>query len=87
MINKFVELVDAVNFLVDDKQITLLEPLPVDQGVDIVIQTKPININNPGNEIYQKFTATAQSDIFLLNKRPVNVEGYCDRTNPDKGGK
>lgn len=81
VVNKFVELIDTINFQVNDNQITFLEPLLADQRVDIVIQAKPIKINDPGNEIYQKFTVVSQNDIFLLTKRPVDVDGYCLRLN------
>lgn len=81
VVNKFVELIDTINFQVNDNVITFLEPLLADQRVDIVIQAKPIKINDSGNEIYQKFTVVTQNDVFLLTKRPVDVDGYCLRLN------
>lgn len=81
VVNKFVELIDTINFQVNDNQVTFLEPLLGGQRVDIVIQAKPIKINDSGNEIYQKFTVATQNDVFLLTKRPVDVDGYCLRLN------
>lgn len=81
VVNKFVELIETINFQVNNNQITFLEPLLLDQRVDIVIQTKPVKVSDAGNEIYQKFTAVTQNDVFLLSRRPVDVDGYCVRLN------
>lgn len=81
VVNKFVELINTINFQINDKDITLLEPLPIGQIVDIVIQTKPIKINDPSNRIYQKFTVISQNDVFTLVSRPIDADGYCVRLN------
>lgn len=81
VVNKFVELLNTINFQVNDKDITFFEPLVADQRVDIVIQTRPVKVNDPANRIYQKFTVTNQNDIFLLTRRPADPDGYCLRLN------
>ena len=81
VVNKFVELLNTINFQVNDKTITFLEALPADQRVDIVIQTRPVKVNDPANRIYQKFTVTSQLDVFLLTRRAVDADGYCLRLN------
>lgn len=81
VVNKFVELIDTVNFQVNGNQITFLEGLIADQRVDIVIQTKPVKINDNSNHIHQKFTVVSQGDVFLLTTRPIDPDGYCVRLN------
>lgn len=81
VVNKFVELIETINFHVNANQVILLEPLPADQRVDIVIQAKPVKVNNAGNRIYQKFTVVTQYDTFSLSQVPVDVDGYCLRLN------
>jgi hypothetical protein len=81
VVNKFVELIGTINFQMNDKDITFLEPFEADETVDIVIQTKPVKINDPSNRIYQKFTVSSQGDVFLLISRPIDPDGYCLRLN------
>lgn len=81
VVNKFVELVSTINYFVNDKVITFTEDFPADQRVDIVIQTKPVKTNDPGNSIYQKFTVVTPGDVFLLTRRPIDPDAYCVRLN------
>lgn len=81
VINKFSELINTVNYQINYTEITFLEPLLAGEVVDIVIQTKPIKINNPSNRLYQKFTVTDQNEIFDLISTPIDSDGYCLRLN------
>jgi hypothetical protein len=81
VVNKFVELISTINYFVNDKTITFTEAFPADQRVDIVIQTKPVKSNDPGNNIYQKFTATGPGDVYLLTRRPIDPDAYYVRLN------
>jgi hypothetical protein len=81
VINKFVELINTINFQINDKTITFLEALSADERIDIVIQTRPVKVNDPANRIYQKFIVANQNDVFLLTRRPVDSDGYCLRLN------
>ncbi len=81
VVNKFVELVGTVNYQINDKTITFTEPFVADQRVDVVIQTKPVKVNDPSSNIYQKWTVTNQSDVFTLDRRPMDADYYYVRLN------
>lgn len=81
VVNNFVELVSTINFQINDKELIFLEPFIADQRVDVVIQTKPVKVNDPSSNIYQKWTVTNQSDVFTLDRRPMDADYYYVRLN------
>lgn len=81
VVNKFVELVGTINYQVNDKTITFLEPFVADQRVDIIIQSKPVRANDPSNFLYQKWTIVSQGGVLLLNNAPMDPDAYYIRLN------
>lgn len=81
IVNNFVELVSTINFQINDKELIFLEPFIADQRVDVIIQTKPVKVNDPSSNIYQKWTVTNQSDVFTLDRRPMDADYYYVRLN------
>lgn len=81
VVNKFVEMVNTINFQINDKEIIFKEPFEQDQLVDIVIQTKPVKINHSSNGIYQEWVVTSQSDVFTLDSAPAILDAYYIRLN------